>query len=136
MTIGVTISIPIFPKPRADDQYEQRRGRSTGPDRKPILSAESYDTIDGYGIAGGDMIPDSSWTFNAERDFTLRLRYIRGGKSEYPLLVYLHPEPGRKLHLRWLLKDGSERGAILEPGRTADLRYWWADAWTVEAKME
>ena len=136
MTLEVTISVSSFPRPEADVRYDQRMGKSTAVDTRPILRAESYDSEDGYGIVGGDMIPGWSWTFNAERDFTLRLLYLREGRSEYPLFVYLHPEVGAKVHLSWVLADGSERGAILEPGSTADLRHWWADGWIIEATQQ
>ena len=134
MSLEVTISIPSAPAPPADQQYRRKQGQIVTPDTRPILKAEAHDSIDGYGIAGGDMIPGQSWTFMASRDFHIRLLHLREGKADYPLLVYTHPRNTGQVHMAWTLADGSERGGDLGPGKTVDLRDVWSNGWIIEAK--
>ena len=138
MSLEVTVHIPSFPTPEYDDKYREGKGENVTLDRQPILRAESYDSIDGYGIAGGDMRPGMSWTFNANRDFIIRMLYLRKGKSEYPLFVLTHPRNNGRVHLSWILGDSTEHGGVISPGMTADLCDWWTKdkAWIIEAKVE
>ena len=133
MSLELTISIPTAPEPEYSAQYRRGKGETVTDDTRPVLKAEAYDALDGYGIAGGDMLPGRSWSFTATKDFNVRLLYLRKGKSEYPLFVYTHPRNTGQVHIAWVLADGSERGANLGPGKTFDLRDVWADGWIIEA---
>ena len=134
MSIEITISVPTAPEPEYAAQHRRSKGEWVGDDTRPVLSAEAYDSVDGYGIAGGQMLPGRSWTFTATEGFNIRLRHLREGKSEYPLFVHTHGRNTGKVHVAWVLPDGSERGAVLSPGKTFDLRDVWADGWIIEAK--
>ena len=130
----ITISVPTAPEPEFAARLRRSKGTLVTDDTRPILRAEVYDSKDGYGIAGEDMIPGRSITIRADKAYQARLRYLREGKSEYPLFVYTHPQNKGKAHIAWVLKDGSERGGDLSGGKTIDLRDVWADGWIIEAK--
>ena len=130
----ITISVPTAPEPEYAALYRQRKGENVGIDTRPILGVEVVDARDGFGIVGEDMIPGRSITIRADRDYHARLRYLRKGRSEYPLFVYTHPMNKGKVHIAWVLNDGTERGGDLSGGKTIDLRDVWADGWIIEAK--
>ena len=129
----ITISVPSAPEPEYAAQYRRNKGEKGTDDTRPILRVEVYDSQDGYGITGEDMIPGRSVTIRADKAYQARLRFLREGKSDYPLFLYTHPQNKGKAHIAWVLKDGSERGGDLSGGKTIDLRDIWADGWIIEA---
>ena len=131
---AITISIPTAPDPEFAQRYERSKGKLVTDDTRAILRVEVYDAKDGYGIVGEDMIPGRSITIRADTDYQARLRYLREGKSEYPIFVMPHARNDSKVHIAWVLEDGTEHGGNLSGGKTADLRDFWADGWIIEAK--
>ena len=131
----VTISIPTAPEPEYAERYRRRQGQLVTEDTRPVLKVEVYDSQDGYGITGEDMIPGRSITIRTDKDFQVRLLYLREGKSEYPIYLYADPRNKGRVHLAWTLADGSERGGDLSGGKTVDLRDVWADGWIIEGKV-
>ena len=130
----VTISIPTAPEPEFAARYRQSKGQLITDDTGAVLRVEVYDAHDGYGIAGEDMIPGRSITIKTDSDFQARMRYLRSGKSAYPIYIYTAPRNLGKVRLSWQLADGAERGGDLSAGKTIDLRDVWADGWIIEAK--
>ena len=133
MSLEITVFVPTAPEPEYSRQYRKSKGESIADDVQPVLKAEAYDSVDGYGIAGGDMIPGRAWSFTAIEGFNIRLLYLREGKPDFPIFVYTHERNIGRVHIAWVLADGLERGVNLLPGKVVDLRDIWADGWIVEA---
>ena len=135
MSLEVTISIPVAPEPEYARRYRGIKGEDVSEDAHPVLKVEVYDSSDGYGIVGEDMIRGRSISIAPDKDYQARLLHLPGGeKPDYPIFVYTHPQNTGSVHISWVLPDGSERGGELGPGKTIDLRDWWADGWIIEVK--
>ena len=115
-------------------RYRSGRGEMITEDTRPVLKVEVIEAKDGYGIVGENMLPGRSITVRADRQYHVRLRYLREGKSDYPLFVYTHPRNTGQVHIAWVREDGTEAGGDLSGGKTIDLRDVWADRWIIEAK--
>ena len=62
MSLELTISIPTAPEPEyAAKLRRMYEGRYPSEEAAPVLRVEVYDSIDGYGIAGEDMIRGSEY---------------------------------------------------------------------------
>ena len=131
----VTISVPTFPEPEYAAKYRRGYGGGDTDATRPVLRVEVYETKDGYGIAGEDMVPGRSITIRADKDYQARLTYLLKDKPEYPLFIHIHDRNTGQTHIAWVLPDGSERGGNLSHGKTVDLRDFWADAWIIEGKQ-
>ena len=135
MSLELTISIPVAPEPEYAAKYRRMHEGSHVVAPTPVLKVEVYDSQDGYGIVGEDMVAGRSISISPNKDFQARMRYLPGGgKPDYPIFVYTHERNEGRVHIAWALADGSERGVNLLPGRTFDLRDVWADGWIIEAK--
>ena len=135
MSLDLTIFIPVAPEPEYAARLRRLQG---GPPSisvpEPVLRVEVFDSHDGYGIVGEDMVPGRSISISPDRDYQARMLYLPGGeKPDYPMYVYAHERNEGRVHIAWVLADGSERGVNLLPGRTFDLRDVWADGWIIEA---
>ena len=138
MSIEIEVNISTGPRPQAADLYDVMFGDGPPqPDNTPILRVEAYDALDGYGIAGEDMKPGGSRSFNSAKDFQIRFSYLRDPKIKpiYSLHVYINARNTGKVALSWVLPDGRDASGILSPGKTVDLRDWWTGegAWIIEA---
>ena len=131
---AITIFIPAAPDPEYAQRYKRMKGGLAAEDARPVLRVEVYDAKDGYSIVGEDMIPGRAITIRADKDYQARLRYLREGDPKYPIFVMPHARSDSKVHIAWVLSDGTERGGNLGPGKTVDLRDIWADGWIIEAK--
>ena len=73
-----------------------------------------------------------SWTIHVDGGYQARIRPHSGERPDVPMFVHAHARNSVPVKLSWVLPDGREAGAALAPGRTADLRDWWADGWLLE----
>ena len=129
----VIISIPTVPEPEYHLRKRWLNYEDTSGDESPLLRVEVYDSKDGYGIVGEDMIPGRSITIRADKEYQARLTYLREGKSPYPIFVYVIPQNKGRTHLAWILDDDREAGGDLSGGKTVDLRDVWATGrWIIE----
>ena len=134
MSLELTISIPVAPEPEFAAKYRRMKEGSHVVAPRAVLRVEVFDAHDGYGIAGEDMVPGRAISISPNQDFQARMLYLRGrAKPDHPIFVYTHPQNEGRVHVAWVLDDGSERGVNLLPGRTFDLRDVWADGWIIEA---
>ena len=132
----VTISVPTAPEPEYAKRYRSMNGgKVTVVVEKPVLRVEVYESKDGYGIVGEDMIPGRSITIRADKEYHARVTYLGKGKYPDPILIYTHPQNPGKVHVAWELKDGTERGGDLSGGKTINLQDIWAEAWIIEASQ-
>ena len=135
MPAQITISIPTTPEPEYAAKYRRSQAGQYVDSTRPILRVEVFDSKDGYGIVGEDMIPGRSITIRADKEYQARLTYLDGsGKADTPIFVYTHPQNTGQTHIAWVLEEGLERGGNLAGGKTIDLRDIWADGWIIEAK--
>ena len=103
--IEIEVNISTGPRPKVADQYDAIFGDGPPqPDNKPMLRVEAYDAIDGYGIAGEDMRPGSSRAFNSEKDFQIRLSYLRDPKIKpiHKLHVYVNDRNTGRVKFSWI----------------------------------
>ena len=137
MSLELTISIPVAPEPEYAAKLRRLREGTLVVGEKPVLRVEVFDSHDGYGIVGEDMMAGRSISISPNQDFQARLLYLPGGgKPDFPMYVYTHERNEGRVHIAWVLADGSERGVNLLPGRTFDLRDVWADGWIIEATQQ
>ena len=135
MSLELTISIPVAPEPEYAAKLRNLHGRIPAElDIGPVLSVEVFDALDGYAIVGEDMLAGRAISISPNKDFQARIRFLKGkDKPDYPILFYTHARNEGRLHLAWVLPDGSERGVNLKPDQTFDLRDVWADGWIIES---
>ena len=135
MSLELTISIPTAPEPEYATRYRRILSGNHLPKEgyTPILRVEVFDSQDGYSIVGEDMIQGRAISISPNQDFQARLLFLHSKKKpNYPIFIHPHAQNEGRIHIAWVLSDGSERGVNLLPGRTFDLRDVWADGWIIE----
>ena len=134
MSLELTISIPVAPEPEFAARYRLMKQARVGSSAQLVLSVSVHDAKDGYGIVGEDMLQGRSISISPNVDFQARLRFLGGTeKPDYPIFIHAHARNEGRVHIAWILPDGSERGVNIKPGTTFDLRDVWADGWIIEA---
>ena len=49
------------------------------------------------------MLQGRSITIRTDEDYRARLKYLGKGKSDIPILIYVHPQNVGQTHLAWVL---------------------------------